>query len=284
MHNPLILDGRAVAAAVESELSARVQKIFAETGKTPVLATILAGDNPASVTYVRMKGNACKRIGMESLKIELPAEISTKNLMATIEKLNRDPQVCGILLQHPVPGHIDEQACFNAISLAKDVDGVNTAGFGRMAMGLPAFKSATPLAIMELLSRYSISLEGHEAVVVGRSPILGKPVAMLLLNQNATVTVCHSKTRSLPEIVRRAEIVVAAVGRPKFIQADWIRPGAVLVDAGYNPGNVGDIDLENAAAKSSAYTPVPGGVGPVTIAMLMKQTVDAAEFLLRRDN
>ncbi len=284
MHNPLILDGRAVAAAVESELSARVQKIFAETGKTPVLATILAGDNPASVTYVRMKGNACKRIGMESLKIELPAEISTKNLMATIEKLNRDPQVCGILLQHPVPGHIDEQACFNAISLAKDVDGVNTAGFGRMAMGLPAFKSATPLAIMELLSRYSISLEGREAVVVGRSPILGKPVAMLLLNQNATVTVCHSKTRSLPEIVRRAEIVVAAVGRPKFIQADWIRPGAVLVDAGYNPGNVGDIDLENAAAKSSAYTPVPGGVGPVTIAMLMKQTVDAAEFLLRRDN
>ena len=284
MHNPLILDGRAVAAAVESELSARVQKIFAETGKTPVLATILAGDNPASVTYVRMKGNACKRIGMESLKIELPAEISTKNLMATIEKLNRDPQVCGILLQHPVPGHIDEQACFNAISLAKDVDGVNTAGFGRMAMGLPAFKSATPLAIMELLSRYSISLEGREAVVVGRSPILGKPVAMLLLNQNATVTVCHSNTRSLPEIVRRAEIVVAAVGRPKFIQADWIRPGAVLVDAGYNPGNVGDIDLENAAAKSSAYTPVPGGVGPVTIAMLMKQTVDAAEFLLRRDN
>ena len=164
------------------------------------------------------------------------------------------------------------------------MDGVNTAGFGRMAMGLPAFKSATPLAIMELLSRYSISLEGREAVVVGRSPILGKPVAMLLLNQNATVTVCHSKTRSLPEIVRRAEIVVAAVGRPKFIQADWIRPGAVLVDAGYNPGNVGDIDLENAAAKSSAYTPVPGGVGPVTIAMLMKQAVDAAEFLLRRDN
>lgn len=281
MQEPLILDGKAVAAAVEAELAVRVQNIVAQTGKTPVLATILVGGNPASVTYVRMKGNACRRVGMESLKIELPAEITTEDLIAKIEELNRDPQVCGILLQHPVPGHIDEQACFNAISLQKDVDGVNTAGFGRMAMGLPAFKSATPLSIMEILRRYGIQLEGREAVVVGRSPILGKPVAMLLLNQNATVTVCHSKTKNLPEIVRRAEIVVAAVGRPRFIQADWIRQGAVLVDAGYNPGNVGDIDLKNAAAKSSAYTPVPGGVGPVTIAMLMKQTVDSAEELLR---
>lgn len=281
MQEPLILDGKAVAAAVEAELAVRVQNIVAQTGKTPVLATILVGGNPASVTYVRMKGNACRRVGMESLKIELPAEITTEDLIAKIEELNRDPQVCGILLQHPVPGHIDEQACFNAISLPKDVDGVNTAGFGRMAMGLPAFKSATPLSIMEILRRYGIQLEGREAVVVGRSPILGKPVAMLLLNQNATVTVCHSKTKNLPEIVRRAEIVVAAVGRPRFIQADWIRQGAVLVDAGYNPGNVGDIDLKNAAAKSSAYTPVPGGVGPVTIAMLMKQTVDSAEELLR---
>ncbi|MEI6101534.1 MAG: tetrahydrofolate dehydrogenase/cyclohydrolase catalytic domain-containing protein [Eubacteriales bacterium] len=282
MQNPLILDGRVVAAEVEANLAKRVQAIIAQTHKSPVLSTILVGDNPSSVTYVRMKGNACRRVGMESLKIELPCDITTAGLIAKIEELNQNADVCGILLQHPVPPQIDEQACFNTIALEKDVDGVNTAGFGRMSMGLPAFASATPLAIMELLSHYKIPLEGREAVIVGRSPILGKPVAMLLLNRNATITVCHSRTQNLPEIIRRAEIVVAAIGKPRFIQADWIRDGAVLVDAGYNAGNVGDIDLENAIAKSSAYTPVPGGVGPVTIAMLMQQTVQSAEQLLTR--
>jgi methylenetetrahydrofolate dehydrogenase (NADP+)/methenyltetrahydrofolate cyclohydrolase len=277
MKEPVLLDGRAVAREVEADLAGRVARIIKETGKTPILATILVGSDPASATYVRMKGNACGRVGMESLKVELPEDTTTRQLMDKIIELNENGLVCGILLQHPVPSQIDEQACFNTISPDKDVDGVTAAGFGRMALGLPAYASATPLAIMEILRRYGIPVEGREAVVVGRSPILGKPAALLLLNANATVTVCHSKTQNLPEVVRRADIVVAAVGRPEFIKAGWIKPGAVLIDAGYNPGNVGDIDLKNAAPLSSAYTPVPGGVGPVTIAMLMRQTVLAAE-------
>ena len=183
----------------------------------------------------------------------------------------------GILLQHPVPSHIDEQKCFNTISLEKDVDGVNTWSFGNMAMQLDSFVSATPLGIMSIIKHYQIEVEGKEAVVVGRSPILGKPVAMLLLNENATVTICHSRTRNLPEVIKRADIVVAAVGKPKFIQGDWVKEGAVLIDAGYNPGNIGDIDLDRAAPKSSAYTPVPGGVGPMTITSLISQAIEAAE-------
>lgn len=277
MHTPLLLDGRLLVREIEADLTKRVRRIVETTGITPTLATILAGDDPASVTYVKMKGNACARIGMNSRKVELPANACTEDVLRVIENLNASPDVYGILLQHPVPAQIDEQWCFNTIALDKDVDGVNTASFGAMAMRLPAFVSATPLGILTLLRRFGIKIAGREAVVIGRSPILGKPVAMLLLNADATVTICHSKTENLPEIVRRADIVVAAVGRARFIQADWIREGAVLVDAGYNPGNVGDIDLENAAAKSSAYTPVPGGVGPVTIAMLMTQTVQSAE-------
>ncbi len=273
----LVIDGKAYALEVEADLAKRVAAIKEKTGKTPVLATILVGDNPASVVYVRMKGNACKRVGMLSRKIELPEETTTEQLLDTIRQLNNDPEVCGILLQHPVPKQIDEQACFNAISLEKDVDGVNTAGFGRMAMGLPAFKSATPLAIISLMKRYGIEMEGKEAVVIGRSAILGKPVAALLLNENATVTIAHSRTKNLPEVVKRADIVVAAVGKPLFVQGDWIKEGAVLMDAGYNKGNVGDMDLEACIPHCSAYTPVPGGVGPVTIAMLIKQTVEAAE-------
>lgn len=277
MSNPLILDGKTLAKQVEEELKARVQKIKDKASQTPVLATIIVGDNPASVTYVRMKGNACVRVGIEPLKIEMPESTTTGELLARIAELNEDPRVHGILLQHPVPSQIDEQQCFNAISPAKDVDGVNTSTFGRMTMGLDSFKSATPLAILTILKAYKIPMEGKEAVVVGRSPILGKPVAMMLLNENATVTICHSRTQNLPEIVKRADIVVGAVGKARFIQADWIKEGAVLMDAGYNPGNVGDIDLENAAPKSSAYTPVPGGVGPMTIASLISQTVEAAE-------
>lgn len=277
-----VIDGKAYAREVEAEIRALVQDIIAKTGKTPVLATILVGNNPASVTYVRMKGNACARGGMLSRKVELPESTTTQELLEVINTLNRDPEVCGILLQHPVPAHIDERACFDAISLEKDVDGVTTAGFGRAAMGLDAFCSATPLAIVSLLKRYNIPLEGREAVVIGRSPILGKPVAALLLNENATVTIAHSKTRNLPDIVRRADIVVAAVGKPLFVKETWIKEGAVLMDAGYNAGNVGDIDLEACIPHCSAYTPVPGGVGPVTIAMLMKQTAAAAQKLLVR--
>lgn len=277
-----VIDGKAYAREVEAEIRALVQDIIAKTGKTPVLATILVGNNPASVTYVRMKGNACARVGMLSRKVELPESTTTQELLEVINTLNRDPEVCGILLQHPVPAHIDERACFDTISLEKDVDGVTTAGFGRAAMGLDAFCSATPLAIVSLLKRYNIPLEGREAVVIGRSPILGKPVAALLLNENATVTIAHSKTRNLPDIVRRADIVVAAVGKPLFVKETWIKEGAVLMDAGYNAGNVGDIDLEACIPHCSAYTPVPGGVGPVTIAMLMKQTAAAAQKLLVR--
>lgn len=277
-----VIDGKAYAREVEAEIRALVQDIIAKTGKTPVLATILVGNNPASVTYVRMKGNACARVGMLSRKVELPESTTTQELLEVINTLNRDPEVCGILLQHPVPAHIDERACFDAISLEKDVDGVTTAGFGRAAMGLDAFCSATPLAIVSLLKRYNIPLEGREAVVIGRSPILGKPVAALLLNENATVTIAHSKTRNLPDIVRRADIVVAAVGKPLFVKEAWIKEGAALMDAGYNAGNVGDIDLEACIPHCSAYTPVPGGVGPVTIAMLMKQTAAAAQKLLVR--
>lgn len=277
-----VIDGKAYAREAEAEIRALVQDIIAKTGKTPVLATILVGNNPASVTYVRMKGNACARVGMLSRKVELPESTTTQELLEVINRLNCDPEVCGILLQHPVPAHIDERACFDAISLEKDVDGVTTAGFGRAAMGLDAFCSATPLAIVSLLKRYNIPLEGKEAVVIGRSPILGKPVAALLLNENATVTIAHSKTRNLPDIVRRADIVVAAVGKPLFVKETWIKEGAVLMDAGYNAGNVGDIDLEACIPHCSAYTPVPGGVGPVTIAMLMKQTAAAAQKLLVR--
>jgi len=273
----MILDGKALAKSVEQELQVRVQRIKDKTGRVPVLATIIVGNDPASVTYVRMKGNACNRVGIRPLKIEMPEESTTEDVIRQIQALNEDPDVHGILLQHPVPRHIDEMACFNSIDLAKDVDGVNTNTFGRMSMQMDAFKSATPLGIITLLKHYNIPLEGREAVVIGRSPILGKPVAMMLLNENATVTICHSKTKDLPEVVRRADIVVAAVGKPEFVKADWVKEGCVLVDAGYNPGNIGDIDLKNAIAKCSAYTPVPGGVGPMTISSLIRQTVESAE-------
>jgi methylenetetrahydrofolate dehydrogenase (NADP+)/methenyltetrahydrofolate cyclohydrolase len=274
-----ILDGRGLASELEAKLKEQVDRLKKETGVVPVLATILVGSDPSSITYVKMKVNACARVGIESIKIELPFETTTDELFREIEKLNRDKSVNGILLQHPVPKHIDEQKCFNAIDLHKDVDGVNTGSFGAMAMGNEGFVSATPLAILTILKHYEIELEGKEAVVVGRSPILGKPVAMLLLNENATVTICHSRTKNLPDIIRRADIVVAAIGKPAFIQADWVKEGAVLIDAGYNPGNIGDIDLVHAAPKSSAYTPVPGGVGPMTILGLMTQTVQSAYSL-----
>lgn len=274
----IVLDGKAYAKELEAELTARVQRLMQTVLKEPpILATILVGEDPASATYVRMKGNACRRVGMESSSIALPGTTTTDELLAAIDELNANPRVRGILLQHPVPKQIDERACFDRIALDKDVDGVTSHGFGRMAMDEPAYGSATPAGIMRLLRRYEIPIAGREAVVVGRSPILGRPMAMMLLAANATVTMCHSRTKNLPEVVRRAEIVVGAVGKAQFIRGEWIRDGAVVVDAGYHPGGVGDIDLASVIDRCSAYTPVPGGVGPMTIATLIAHTVEAAE-------
>lgn len=274
----LVLDGKATAAQWEAELTQRVAALKQKSGgKTPILATILVGDDPASATYVKMKGNACRRVGMESLAVELPASTTTEQLLAKIHDLNNDPDVHGILLQHPVPAQIDERACFDAIALSKDVDGVTCLGFGRMAMGEAAYGCATPQGIMRLLKQYNIQIEGKHAVVVGRSPILGKPMAMMLLQANATVTICHSKTRNLPELIKQADILVGAVGKPEFIKGEWIKDGAVVVDAGYHPGGVGDIELSAVTDRCSAYTPVPGGVGPMTINTLIVQSVESGE-------
>ena len=273
----LVLDGKAFAAAEEQALAVRVASLAARGGRLPILATVLVGDDPASATYVRMKGNACQRVGMQSLRIELPAATTTVELLEHIDALNANADVHGILLQHPVPAHIDERACFDRIALHKDVDGVTTYGFGRMAMGEHAWGSATPAGIMRLLNHYRVPLAGQLAVVVGRSPILGKPMAAMLLNADATVLICHSRTRDLPALLRQADLVVGAVGKPQFIRAAWIKDSAVVVDAGYHPGGVGDIELEPLVARCAAYTPVPGGVGPMTINTLIAQTVAAAE-------
>lgn len=275
-----VLDGRILAKQIEQELYSRVESIKAKTGRTPILATILVGADPASATYVRMKGNACKRVGMDSIKVEMPSETTTEQLMAKIDELNNNQDVHGILLQHPVPSHIDERACFEKIDLAKDVDGVTCLGFGRMSMQESAFGSCTPQGIMHLLNHNNIELSGKQAVVVGRSPILGKPMAMMLLNANCTVTICHSRTEDLATHVQRADIIVGAVGVPEIIKADWIKAGAVVVDAGFHPtddGGVGDIEMSGVKNIASAYTPVPGGVGPMTINTLIRQTVLAAE-------
>jgi methylenetetrahydrofolate dehydrogenase (NADP+)/methenyltetrahydrofolate cyclohydrolase len=273
----LILDGKKLATLVEADLADRVAKIKERTQQTPILATILVGDDPSSATYVKMKGNACRRVGMDSISVTLPSTTTTESLLAEIATLNANPNVHGILLQHPVPHQIDERACFDAINLAKDVDGVTCLGFGRMSMGEQAYGSATPQGIMTLLNHYQIPLEGKHAVVVGRSAILGKPMAMMLLAANATVTICHSRTQNLAELIKQADIVVGAVGKPQFIKSEWIKDGAVVVDAGYHAGGVGDIELAGIIERASAYTPVPGGVGPMTIATLMTQTVMAAE-------
>jgi len=277
----LILDGKHVAQLTEAELTTRVAAIKDRSGgKTPILATILVGDDPASATYVRMKGNACRRVGMESLAIELPGSTTTVELLAQIDALNNNPDVHGILLQHPVPEQVDERAAFDRIALEKDVDGVTCLGFGRMSMGEAAYGCATPQGIMRLIAHYGIDLAGQHAVVVGRSPILGKPMAMMMLQANATVTICHSRTQHLEQHIRQADVVVGAVGKPEFIKADWIKDGAVVIDAGYHPGGVGDIELDPLMARARAVTPVPGGVGPMTINTLIQQTVESGEKAL----
>lgn len=275
-----ILDGTQVAGSIKEELKGRVERLK-EKGVTPCLATILVGEDPASATYVRMKGNACRKLGMDSRRVELDASTTTEELIDVIRGLNEDPMVHGILLQHPVPPQIDERAAFEAIAIEKDVDGVTMLGFAQNAFDCAAYPSCTPAAIMAILDYYNIPIEGKHAVVIGRSPILGKPVSLMLLNRNATVTICHSRTENLDRHVAQGDIVVAAVGKPAFIQGDWIKQGAVVLDAGYNEGNVGDCDYEACYEKAGAITPVPGGVGPVTIATLLKQTVDAAELTLK---
>ena len=277
----LELNGKVVALEIEERLKAEVEELKTKLDFTPILATIIVGDDMASVTYVNMKAKACERMGLKSNIVRLPKETTTEELLEVIDRLNADREVCGILLQHPVPKHIDERECFDRIAMSKDVDGVDSASFGKMAMDRDAYVSATPYGIIRLLKHYNIELAGKHAVVVGRSAILGKPMAMLLLKENCTVTVCHSRTENLPEIVKTADIVVGAVGKPRFIQKDWLKEGVVLVDAGYNAGNVGDIDLENAKEIASAYTPVPGGVGPMTINTLMLQTIDSATKLVK---
>ena len=269
-----ILDGRLVAKSMEAEISARIAEETASGKNAPVLATVIVGENPASVTYVRMKGNACRRVGIEPRKVALKEETTTEELLAVIDELNADPDVYGILLQHPVPRQIDERKCFDRIAPEKDVDGVGVNSLGKTALGLNGYRAATAQAIMNILSYYKIPLAGKEAVVIGRSPILGKPAAMLLLNANCTVTVCHTKTVDIGEVVKRADIVVAACGVPEFVRPEWVKKGAVVIDAGYNAGNVGDV-AEGAFENASLMTPVPGGVGPVTIATLMHQTMQA---------
>ena len=275
-----ILDGKGLALIAEEEIQRQVSELKNE-GIVPTLATVLVGVDPASATYVKMKQNACARLGMESIAIELGKETTTAELLATIHELNNDPKVHGILLQHPVPSHINERECFDAISVAKDVDGVTCLGFGQMTMGEPAYGSCTPAGIMRMLDYYEIDISGKHAVVVGRSPILGKPMAMMLLNKNATVTVCHSRTEHLELHIKNADILVGAVGVPRLIKKEWIKDGAVVIDAGYHPAEkCGDIELDGIGNLASAHTPVPGGVGPMTINTLILNTLLAAQKLI----
>ena len=275
-----ILDGKALAQLAEEDIKVSVSKLK-EKGITPTLATILVGLDPASATYVKMKQNACARLGMDSIAVELSKDTTTEELLEAIEKLNVDSNVHGILLQHPVPSQINERQCFDAISVEKDVDGVTCIGFGQMTMGENAFGSCTPAGIMRMLEHYKVEISGKNAVVVGRSPILGKPMAMMLLNKHATVTICHSRTANLQEHIQNADILVGAVGVPRLIQKDWIKNGAVVIDAGYHPAEkCGDIDLADIDSIASAHTPVPGGVGPMTINTLIFNTLLAAQKLI----
>ena len=271
-----VLDGKSLATQIEKKLASEVDVLIRKTQKDIILATILVGDDKSSAVYVDMKINACHRIGVKSKKILLPKSTTTDELVSVIHTLNSDADIYGILLQHPVPAHINERCCFDAIAVEKDVDGVTSAGFGRMSMGQHAYGSATPTGIMNLLEHYNIPLAGKKAVVVGRSPILGKPLSMMLLQADATVTICHSLTQDLETIISQADILVGACGKPEFIQASWIKDGAIVIDAGYHPQRVGDIEISNdVKSKSAAYTPVPGGVGPMTIITLLQQTIAA---------
>jgi methylenetetrahydrofolate dehydrogenase (NADP+)/methenyltetrahydrofolate cyclohydrolase len=279
--NATLLDGMATARTIRTEVAEGVKALKSERDMTPHLAAVLIGADPASETYVSMKRKACGWVGMASSIHRLPNETTQTEAEDLVARLNADPAVSGILVQHPVPGHLDEQAILNLVSPGKDVDGISRSSLGGLVTGEPAFPSCTPAGIIELLDRYCIPIEGKRAVVVGRSIILGKPVALMLLNRNATVTICHSRTPDLGEATRQADILVAAVGRAELIKGDMVKPGAAVIDAGYNrlpdrSGDVGDVDFAGAAQVASYITPVPGGVGPMTIAILLRNTLRAA--------
>jgi methylenetetrahydrofolate dehydrogenase (NADP+) / methenyltetrahydrofolate cyclohydrolase len=271
-----IIDGARVANDILAETRQQAADFEAQFGRKACLATVLVGDDPASHTYVRMKTNRCRTTGLDSRSHQMTSSATTGEILELVESLSADDRVDGILVQHPMPAHVDERRVFEAIASTKDVDGVTMTSFAAMALGEKGFLSCTPAGIMHLLNAYNVDPAGLYAVVVGRSPILGKPAGMLLLARNATVTYCHSCTVDLPRIVSDADIVIAAVGVPELIKGDWIKPGAIVIDAGYNPGNIGDVEYAAAAARASLITPVPGGVGPTTIAVLLHQTVAAA--------
>jgi methylenetetrahydrofolate dehydrogenase (NADP+) / methenyltetrahydrofolate cyclohydrolase len=275
MISPIVLDGKKLSDKIKEDIKKEIFELEKKIKKVPALATILVGNDPSSKVYVQMKINSCHKLGMKSKLIELSESTTTNGLLNIIDELNKDEDITGILLQHPVPKQIDERLAFDRIKIEKDVDGVNSHSFGKLSMGEKSFKPCTPYGIILLLEEYNIDLEGKLTVVVGRSPILGKPMSMLLLEKNSTVIMTHSKTKNLKEILGQADIIIGAVGKPEFIKADSMKQGVILVDAGYNPGNIGDIDLKNGMSKSSYYTPVPGGVGPMTIAVLLKQTLEA---------
>ncbi|MCH7873237.1 MAG: bifunctional 5,10-methylenetetrahydrofolate dehydrogenase/5,10-methenyltetrahydrofolate cyclohydrolase [Planctomycetes bacterium] len=271
-----LMNGRSLARQIRDDVARRAAEIQAATGVSPTLATVGVGSSPSSATYARMKRKRCEQAGITPRLVELPTDTPTEKVVADIRELAADSSVHGIIVQHPIPGPIDRRAVFEAIPLEKDVDAVSSAALGRAILGMKAFASCTPKGIMRLLAEYEVELDGTHAVVIGRSPILGRPMASMLINAHATVTLCHSRTRNLPDIVRGADLLIAAVGRARFVQGDWIKPGAVVIDAGYNEGNIGDVDFDAVIARASLITPVPGGVGPMTIATLLEQTVDAA--------
>ena len=276
-----IIDGKRIAAEIREEVRRRVQRLRETTGKTPGLAVILVGDDPASATYVRSKTKACQEAGIFSRQLTPPGNVSQSDLLCIVQELNRDPEIHGILVQLPLPKHLDEHAILETVDTAKDVDGFTFASIGRLVENQPLFVPCTPAGILELLDREEIAIPGKRAVVVGRSEIVGKPISLLLLHRHATVTICHSRTVDLAGETRHADILVAAVGRPRMITGEMIKPGAVVIDVGINRIDdklVGDVDFESAVQISSAITPVPGGVGPMTVAMLLKNTLRAFEI------
>jgi methylenetetrahydrofolate dehydrogenase (NADP+)/methenyltetrahydrofolate cyclohydrolase len=274
-----IIDGRAIAAQVREEVARDVAGWVGEGHDAPGLATVLVGDDPASAVYVGGKQKATHEVGMHGFDHRLAADAPQDEVEALLQDLNADARVSGILLQLPTPAHIDGPGLTWLIDPAKDVDGLTPVSAGLLAKGRPGLRPCTPLGVMELLDRHDVPLEGAEAVVVGRSDLVGKPLAQLLLARHATVTICHSRTRDLPEVCRRADVLVAAVGRPQMVQGDWVKEGAAVIDVGINrtdAGLVGDVDFDAAAARAGLITPVPGGVGPMTIAMLLRNTLEAA--------
>jgi methylenetetrahydrofolate dehydrogenase (NADP+)/methenyltetrahydrofolate cyclohydrolase len=276
-----LIDGKAVAAEVRARVGREVVVYEAEAGRTPALATVIVGEDPASQIYIRNKHRACEEVGMRSLHHELPAATAETELLKLVGELGRDDDVDGILVQLPVPDQIDPDRVVAAIDPRKDVDGLTPANAGLLAHGTPGLVPCTPAGVMELLAHEGVELEGAEAVVVGRSKLVGVPVARLLLAANATVTICHSRTRDLAVTCRRADVLVAAVGVPELLGADAVKPGAVVIDVGMNRGEdgvCGDVDFDSAATVASAITPVPGGVGPMTIAMLLVNTLQAAHL------